>query len=176
MAITELRVGHQQGEDAVGAGTLRADPQRIPESVRLAVRVVERDAVLTQDRDQRVEHVRAGREEHHRLSLLQMLHGALEDEILRRLVGAAREPLYRAIFRSRQVDLLLASRDPMDQIVGELVDGAGNPMRLFEDDLVVLRNVRIEDGVRGSARERKDGLVVVTRKNEVVRAARPISG
>src|ERR1035441_5044490 len=96
MAITELRVGHQQGKDAVGAGTLRADPQRVPESVRLAVRVVERDAVLTQDRDQRVEHVRAGREEHHRLSLLQMLHGALEDEILRRLVSATREPLYRA--------------------------------------------------------------------------------
>ena len=61
----------------------------------------------------------------------------------------------------------------MDQIVGELVDGAGNPMRLFEDDLVVLRNVRIEDGVRGSARERKDGLVVVTRKNELVRAVAP---
>ena len=61
----------------------------------------------------------------------------------------------------------------MDQIVGELVDGAGNPMRLFEDDLVVLGNVRIEDGVRGSARERKDGLVVVTRKNEVVRAVAP---
>ena len=105
-----------------------------------------------------------------------MFHGALEDEILRRLVSATREPLYRAIFWSRQVDLLLASRDPMDQIVGELVDGAWNPMRLFEDDLVVLGNIRIEDGVRGSARERKDGLVVVTRKNEVVRAARPISG
>ena len=102
-----------------------------------------------------------------------MFHGALEDEILRRLVSATREPLYCAIFWSRQVDLLLASRDPMDQIVGELVDGAGNPMRLFEDDLVVLGNVRIEDGVRGSARERKDGLVVVTRKNEVVRAVAP---
>src|ERR1035437_7141185 len=103
-----------------------------------------------------------------------MLHGALEDEVLRRLVSATREPLYRAIFRSWQVDLLLASRDPMDQIVGELVDGAWNPMRLFEDDLVVLGNVRIEDGIRGSARERKDGLVVVTRKNEVVRAGAPV--
>src|ERR1017187_8699641 len=97
MAITELRVGHQQGEDAVGARPLRADAQRVPESVRLAVRVVERDAILAQNRDQRVEHVRAGREEHYRLSLLQMLHGALEDEILRRLVAATREPLYHAI-------------------------------------------------------------------------------
>jgi hypothetical protein len=35
----------------------------------------------------------------------------------------------------------------MDQIVGELVDGAWNPMRLFEDDLVVLRNIRVEDAL-----------------------------
>ena len=41
-----------------------------------------------------LQHVRAGREEHHRLALLQVLLGALEDEILGRLVSATREPLY----------------------------------------------------------------------------------
>src|ERR1035437_6791344 len=119
MAITERRVGRQQGQDAVRARTLLADPQRVPEAVRLAVRVVERDAVLAPNRDQRCEHVRAGREEHHRLSVLQLLHGALEDESLRRLVRTTREPLHRAILRSRKIDLLLASGRSEERRVGK---------------------------------------------------------
>ena len=82
-----------------------------------------------------------------------MLLGALEDEVLGGLVGPGREPVDRALLRPRQVNLLLASRDLPDQFVRDAMHGARHAKRLLQDDFVVVRNVRVEDGVRRGARE-----------------------
>ena len=153
VTLAKIGVSHQQRQDAAGARSLLAGPQRVPEAVGFPVRVVERDAALPKRRHHRLQHVRACSQEHHRLALPQMLLGALEDEVLGGLVGPGREPVDRALLRPRQVNLLLASRDLPDQFVRDAMHGARHAKRLLQDDFVVVRNVRVEDGVRRGARE-----------------------
>ena len=73
-----------------------------------------------------------------------------------------------ARFRPREVNFLLASSELPDQFVREPMHGLRHAKRLLEDDLVVVRNVRVEDGVRRSTRERKNALVVIASDDEVV--------
>ena len=77
---------------------------------------------------------------------------------------------------ARQILLRLAPGHLLDQALREPVDGARHAIALLQDDLVVVRNVRIEERLRRGAGERIDGLVVVARHDEVLARARPTSG
>ncbi len=79
-----------------------------------------------------------------------------------------------AIIGTRQIDLLLPDRHLPDEILRNHVDRARHPERLLQDDLVVVRNIRIQDRLRDGAGEPINGLVVVAGQDEVLRMLAPL--
>jgi len=69
--------------------------------------------------------------------------------------------------------LLLAPADLPDQPLRNGVNGPRNAYALFEEDLVILRDLRVQDRFRRGARPRIDRLIVVAGQNEVSSALTP---
>ena len=125
--------------------------------------------------DQGPEHVGAGRQEHHGLALLDLLHRVGNDGDLRALVAVAREPVERAVLRPGQVFLRLAPGDAPDHFFRKPVYRARHPVRLLEDDLVIVRDIGIEERLGRRACKGIDGLVVVAGHDEVIGALAPLA-
>jgi hypothetical protein len=87
----------------------------------------------------------AGGKKHHCLAVFQMFQGALENEVLRRVVRAVGTANDFAVRRTRNVSLFLPSRDLTDEIACQFMHGPRHSVALLQDDLVILRNVGIED-------------------------------
>src|SRR5690242_5763074 len=74
VALSEIWVRYEQGQDPIDTRSLTPNPQWIPEPVAAPVRVVERNRVFAQDLDDRPQHIGTRCEEHHALAALKVLY------------------------------------------------------------------------------------------------------